>query len=104
MAEILGSSRTDDILVELGKRIQRLRLDQNLRVEDLAQKAGVSPRTLGRMESGTGVGIEHWIRVLRGLGRLQALDSFLPQPTVSPIQLVKMGGRIRRRASGSRDE
>ena len=104
MADILASSRTKDVLGELGKRIQRLRLDQNLRVEDLAKKAGVSHRTISRMESGTGVGIEHWIRVLRGLGRLQALESFLPLPTASPLQLVKTGGRMRRRASRSGNE
>jgi len=104
MADILPSSRTQDVLAEMGRRIQRLRLDQNLRIEDLAEKSGVSVRTLNRMEAGTGVGIEHWIRVLRGLGRLQALDSFILSPTVSPIQLVKMRGHVRQRASGNRSE
>jgi transcriptional regulator with XRE-family HTH domain len=103
MGTILPNSRTDEVAAEIGARIKALRLAQNLRVADLAEKSGVSGRTITRLENGTPVNLEHVIRVLRGLGRLQAFDSFLPPQTVSPIQLAKMKGRTRLRASGSTD-
>jgi hypothetical protein len=41
--------------------------------------------------------------VLRALGRLENLDAFLPDPGPSPIQLAKLQGKERQRASGPRE-
>jgi transcriptional regulator with XRE-family HTH domain len=103
MSAILPTSRTEDVLADLGSRLRLLRLGQNQRIEDLAAKSGVSARTIARMESGTGVGMEHFVRVLRALGRLQALDSFIAPALVSPIEIAKRRGKARVRASRSRD-
>ena len=100
MGRILVTSRTRDVLAEVGARLRQYRLQRNLRVEDLSVASGVSERTLNRMEAGRSVGTENLVRVLRGLGRLQALDAFLPEPEVSPLQLASLGGKRRRRASG----
>ena len=40
------------ILVELGSRIARLRLERNLKQAELAAQAGIGKRTLERMEAG----------------------------------------------------
>ncbi|MGD8934153.1 MAG: transcriptional regulator, partial [Gammaproteobacteria bacterium] len=42
------------------------------------------------------------IAVLRELGALEQLDSFIPDDTISPLQLAKMQGKQRERASGRR--
>jgi len=98
MGLILPNSRSEDVLTELGTRFRRLRLTQNLRVADLAVKSGVSARTITRLEAGTSIALDHVVRILRALGRLQALDSFLPPPVVSPIELLKLKGKVRARA------
>ena len=100
MGTILANSRTPDVLREVGARLSSYRLQRNLRVEDLAAESGVSARTINRLESGHSVGTDKLVRVLRGLGRLQALDAFLPVPEVSPRQISALGGKTRRRASG----
>ena len=42
-------------------------------------------------------------KIDRELGRLDALEAFLPRPEVSPMELLRAGGRERRRASARRD-
>lgn len=103
MRSILQTSRTDDVIAEIGNRLRQLRLAQNLRIQDLAARSGVSARTISRLENGSSVSVEHLVKVLRGLGRLQALDNLVPPPLVSPLQVAKLRGRVRERASRPKD-
>ena len=89
-----------ELIAEIGKRIRRYRLQQNLMQQDLARIAGVSPRTVRNIESGGDVRLSTIIAVLRALGRTDAIDAFLPRPGVSPIELLETGGSERRRARG----
>jgi transcriptional regulator with XRE-family HTH domain len=92
-----------EILAELGRRLRRYRLQQNLTQADLARDAGVGNRTVRNLERGGDVQLGTLLRILRALGRLDALDAFLPRPGVSPMELLRSGGRERQRASASRD-
>ena len=104
MPAIVATSRTPDVLREVGARLRALRLQQNRRVKDLAAHAGVSPRTIDRLEAGRSIGTKNLVRVMRGLGRLQAFEAFIPVPEVSPYDVERLRGRIRQRASrGDRD-
>ena len=104
MPAIVATSRTPDVLREVGARLRALRLQQNRRVRDLAADAGVSPRTIDRLEAGRSIGTANLVRVMRGLGRLQAFEVFIPVPEVSPYDVERLRGRIRQRASrGDRD-
>jgi transcriptional regulator with XRE-family HTH domain len=88
------------ILGELGGRLQRERLNRNMTQAELALKAGISPRSLQYLETGRPCTLASLIKILRALGNLAALDVFFPEPGFSPIQLAKMKGRERQRASG----
>ncbi|MGM0567662.1 MAG: helix-turn-helix domain-containing protein [Elusimicrobiota bacterium] len=92
------------ILSELGKRISRYRLNKNITQETLANEAGVSRSTVQRAESGTNIQIFDLIRILRGLDLLENLESFLPKPAVSPLQQLKMQGKVRKRARPDKKE
>lgn len=87
------------LLAELGLRLARQRLDRNLSQDDLAREAGVSKRTLHRMEHGHSAQMTNWIRVLRALDLLANLEQLLPAPAPSPMQQLKLQGKLRRRAS-----
>lgn len=87
------------LLEELGGRVQRERLNQNLRQQDLATRSGLSVRAIRRLEAGEGCTLENFLRVLRALGKLGHLENFLPEPGISPLQLAKMAGAVRERAS-----
>jgi putative transcriptional regulator len=90
------------ILAELGSRIARERLNLNMTQSALAVKAGVARYLIIRLEAGHGCTLENMIRILRGLGRLDQLDAFLPEPGLSPLQMVKLRGHARLRAATKR--
>lgn len=89
-------------LEELGRRLQSQRLNANLSQAEVAHKAGVSRRALQNLEGGRVGTVSLLIRVLRVLGKAQQLDALLPETGPSPIQLAKLKGRERQRASGRR--
>ena len=99
MRAIVATSRTPEVLREVGARLKALRLRQNRRVRDLAADAGVSPRTIDRLEAGRNIGTENLVRVMRALGRLQAFEALVPVPEVSPYDVERLRGKVRRRAS-----
>ncbi len=99
-----NSITNENIMKILGERIQQKRLNKNMSQEDLAKKAGVSRRAIYLIESGHPTTLNTFISILRGLNVLDELETFLPQAKVSPIQLAKLEGRVRRRASGSRSK
>ncbi|HEY0929765.1 MAG TPA: helix-turn-helix transcriptional regulator [Gemmatimonas sp.] len=102
MPRITAELPTPDVLREFGDRIQGYRLQQNLRVIDIARLSGLPTRTINRLEAGENSTLETVVRVLRALGRLEALETFLPPPVLSPIQLAAMSGQVRQRASRPR--
>jgi transcriptional regulator with XRE-family HTH domain len=92
------------VLAELGRRLARTRLERNLTQEQLATESGVSKATVERLEAGDPVKSTSLIRVLRAMGRLEALDSLLPEPLPSPVERRKLQGQRRQRARSSRKD
>ena len=91
-------------LKELGSRIARHRLNKNLTQAALAAEAGVSTPTVQRIEQGKSTQASNLIRILRALKLLANLEILIPEPAVSPIQQVKMRGKLRQRASSPSEE
>ena len=86
---------------ELGRRIRALRLRKNVTQKELAQATTLSLNTIKSLEAGSGK-LSTVIAVLRELGALDQMDSFIPEPSISPLQLARMRGKQRERASGRR--
>jgi transcriptional regulator with XRE-family HTH domain len=89
------------IAQELGNRIKALRLRKNITQKQLAEAATLSLNAIKSLESGRGK-LSTIIAVLRELGALEQLDSFIPETSISPMQLARMRGKVRERASGER--
>ena len=68
----------------------------------VARAAGIGTRTVRNVEGGNDTQLSTLLRILRALGRLDALDAFLPRPGVSPMELLRTGGRERQRAGPAR--
>ena len=82
----------------LGGQLERLRLGKNINQTTLAKEAGVSRRTITRLENGEGTSLDTLIRVMRALGVVDRLETLLPDPTTRPVERIKLGGRERKRA------
>lgn len=88
------------LLALLGERVHRQRLNQDMTQAELAKHAGVARIVAQRLENGLGCKLENLIRILRALRLLEQLETFLPEPGLSPVQLAKLKGYERQRASG----
>lgn len=91
------------MLRELGYRIERLRLQRNQSLVDLAKAAGVGTATLQRLETGKNANFKTVIQVLRAMNRLGDLDNIIPEVEVSPFEISDARRTPRRRASSSND-
>jgi len=91
----------DAVLAEVGRRLERQRLQRNLTQDELAERAGIGRATLQRLERGESVQSTSIVKLLRALGLLEALDAALPQALERPIAQLERERRrkVRRRAS-----
>jgi transcriptional regulator with XRE-family HTH domain len=89
-------------LATLGQRLTRHRLNQNLSQAEVAERAGVSLRTVARLEGGEPTQLESFLRVLAALGLDRGLDRLVPEVPESPIQRLERDGKRRKRATGRR--
>lgn len=85
----LTSASDPEILDELGRRLGSLRKSRGLTQAEAAEQAGLDRMTVSRAERGENPNLLTVVRLLRVYGRLDALDSFLPEPEVSPLALIR---------------
>ena len=81
-----------------GKRLEAARLAKNITQTVLANEAGVSRRTITRIEHGQGVSMDTFIRVARALGFSSHLADLIPKYQVRPVERVRNQGVERQRA------
>lgn len=84
----------------LGQRIAQHRLEQNRTQAELSHEAGVSKRTIERLEGGESIHTTNLVRVLRVLGLLANLNELVPAPVPSPLEALRSKEKRRKRASG----
>ncbi|GAB1263487.1 helix-turn-helix domain-containing protein [Aurantivibrio infirmus] len=88
---------------QMGERLKRQRLRQNITQQQLADATTLSLNTIKSLESGKGK-LASLIAVLRELGQLEQLNHFIAEPEISPLQLAKQKGQMRERATGIRNK
>ncbi len=99
----ISRALTDEaILTELGRRIQRCRIDLELTQADLAEQAGLSKRTVERLEDGGSAQMSSIVRVLRALDLLRGLEALVPETGPRPTEMLRRKGKLRKRASSKR--
>ena len=96
---ITGFQSSAAILAELGRRIKDTRIAVSMTQVDLAQQAGVSPRTVTNIESGQHVTLVNLMNVLRALGLLANFELLVPDQGVRPSDLERLGKKRQRATS-----
>jgi transcriptional regulator with XRE-family HTH domain len=98
----ISPDMSDDAVLEtLGHRLKQRRLDLRLTQAELAEQAGIGKRTVERLENGASVQLASLVRIFRVLGLMPALDELLPQGGPRPMDLLRLQGKQRQRASSS---
>jgi transcriptional regulator with XRE-family HTH domain len=90
------------VLHEIGERLERRRIDAGMTQARLAEEAGISKRTVERIEAAHSTDFVMLLRVLRVLKLLEGLDQLVPDLPQSPLMLLKSRGRSRKRVGQSR--
>ena len=96
--KIEGLLTNEAILAELGKRLAQRRLELELTQAELADQAGVSKRTVERIEAGATTQLATLIRILRVLDLLDGVETLVPEAGPRPMDLLKLKGKQRQRA------
>ena len=89
------------IASDIGIRLKNLRLSKNYTQKEIAERSGLSLKAIQNAENGDSK-LLTYIKILRALNSLASLNNFLPEITISPLELAKMEGKKRVRASGTR--
>ena len=90
-------------LSKIGERVAGIRLSRNLTQEQLGELSGSSRNTVRRLEAGETVSMETFLRVLTALGLETDIDAILPDPSVRPVDRVRLQGNERQRARPEKD-
>ena len=99
-----GALKTSEAMGrEAGDRLKQARLNLDLTQEEVGLSAGVSRYTIKNLEQGRG-NIQDLMAVLIALESTDQLDHLMPPQQISPIELLKLRGRMRKRASGSHNK
>lgn len=85
---------------ELGDRIKTARLNANLTQKSLAKKAGISLKAVTNSEKGKST-LESLITILIALEITGQLNFFIPKQEISPVQLIELQGKERKRATSA---
>ncbi|CCK79441.1 MULTISPECIES: helix-turn-helix transcriptional regulator [Desulfobacula] len=85
---------------QLGERLKQARLNADLTQAELASRTGLNRRTILNAEKGN-VQLKNLIAILISLGMVEQINVFLPVQEISPLQLAKLKGKKRQRASRS---
>lgn len=84
---------------ELGNRLRQARLNLNLTQDELGKRVGLGRKAVVRAEQGK-ITLINFVSLMVAMNLDQSLDQFLPPQLVSPLELLKLQGRQRQRASG----
>ena len=96
--KINSENNNSAVLIELGARIKRNRIDMQLSQQDFAAKTGISTRTLSAAENGEDIRLSSLLRILRTLNCLENLDLLLPELAFDP-ESYRTLGKERKRVS-----
>lgn len=100
---ISWQSMADPVIVEvIGNNLKQMRLNKNLTQIQLANLSGLGRATISCMESGRAATTLTIVQVLRALGKFDILNAFNEDAILSPLQMLRMKKRQRRRASSPR--
>ena len=100
-------SSNQHIMAEIGSRFAAARINMDLSQSELANRSGVSLKTIGHLENGRkSVGLLNMIAIIRALNLIHEIEHFMPKPPPSAKSFIIEGAkvRVRKRASSNSNQ
>jgi len=99
---IISYTNSDNAILEiLGKQLKQMRLNKNYTQKQLSELSGLSRSAISDLENNGNGSMKSLVQILRALEKLEILNHFISKAEISPIQVAKLKGKIRKRASGT---
>ena len=101
---LYGTENNIIIMKELGERLRQTRIASEYTQADIAERAGLSKRTVERIESGDNQNLFSILNLMRALDLLSHLEVVIPEQQPSPEMLFKYGKtkkRVRKKEQSS---
>ncbi len=86
--KLLVSSTDGEVMEEVGRRLEALRESRGMTQTEAASLSGLARRTVYSAERGENPSLLTLVRLLRSYGALGALESFIPETEISPMEIV----------------
>ena len=102
MMSFIALMRPNEVMIELGSRLQQHRLKQNTSQADLAKRLGVSVPTISNLENGKNTSFETFVNVVFALGLQNELQDLFKQPTLTIAELERLSAEPKRQRARSR--
>lgn len=86
----VARARQDQLQLQLGEAVRRLRLERDIDQVTLGEMAGVSRRTVINLEQGRGATTATLVSIVDALGAADWIDALSPPATLSPMALLRL--------------
>ncbi|MDC7231651.1 MAG: helix-turn-helix transcriptional regulator [Spirochaetales bacterium] len=97
----------NEILLEIGSQIEKLRLENRIKESDIERLSGVSRKTYYNFKNGkSGLSLRNFIRILKAINELDRLQRLFPETdSYSPAHPQKsdLPRRVRDNEASKRD-
>lgn len=87
----------EDIIRALGKKYEKLRIEKELSDEDVSVMGGVSKDAIYRMKRGENISLVNFIKILRGLSELDALENVIKEVEDLNIRDIYLKKKVKKR-------
>jgi DNA-binding Xre family transcriptional regulator len=98
MSNYLNGNSAEEITLEICRRMEQMRVDQNISQNDIAAEVGITDKTYRKLKAGDGKLI-NFVAVLNELGIAEDLLQVLKKPLPSPIHAMNNESSQRKRVS-----
>ncbi len=86
---MINRKNHQDYISELGQKIKLYRIMSEMSQQDLADKSGVSIRSISRLEQGESVQLDNLFKILLALGLGENIELLVPDQTKRPSYYLK---------------
>ncbi len=89
-------------VAELSRRIKNYRIDYPITQKELADKTGISPRSISRFESGEDIQLSNLIKILMALDLGDNINLLVPDTEKRPSYFLTEEKNKRKRATSAK--
>ncbi len=99
--DLRGALTSEAVIVSMGEALKEYRISRELTQKDLAERSGVSLRSISRFEQGEDIRFELLIKLLRALGLQDNLALLIPDVTRRPSYYLTQSRKRVRKKNGA---